>query len=125
MAGAELAGKADRAGDVDARRTAEQEAFLRHEIEHDRQRLLVGDLVGEIDGRAFQVGGDPALANSLGDRGARALQFAGRVEGIERSAQRIGERDLDARVALLQRHADARERSAGADRADEAVERAA
>ena len=64
-------GETDRAGDVDARRTAEQEPFLHHQIEDDRQRLLVGDLVGEIDWRAFQIGGDPALANAFGDGGAR------------------------------------------------------
>ena len=51
-----------------------------------------------------------------------ALELAGRVIGIERRAHRIGERDLDVAVALLERHADARERAARADRADEAVD---
>ena len=38
-----LALQADRARDVDGRRTAEAEPFVLDQIEHDRQRLLVGD----------------------------------------------------------------------------------
>ena len=67
----ELARKPDRAGDVDPRRAAEQQALLDDEVEDDRQRLLVGDLVGDVDRRAFEIGGDAALADALGDRGAR------------------------------------------------------
>ena len=121
MAGTKLAGEMKRAGDVDPRRAAEQQTFLHDQIEDDRQRLLVGNLVGEIDRRAFQVGGDPVLANALGDRGAGALEFAGRIKRVERGSQRVGDRDLDVRVALFQRHADAGQRPARADRADEAV----
>ena len=44
------------------------------------------------------------------------------VEGIERRAGRIGKRDFDVFVALLQGHADAGQSAAGADGADEAVE---
>ena len=39
VAGAELPGEAERAGDVDPRRTAEQQTFARHEVEHDRHGL--------------------------------------------------------------------------------------
>ena len=102
-----------------------KQTFVRHEVEDDRHRLVVGNLIGEVDRRAFQVGGDPALPDSLGDRGAGHLEFAGRVVGIERRARRIGERDLDVRVALLERHADAGERSPGADRAHEPMQLAA
>ncbi len=104
------------------RGAADQQAFLDGEIEHDRQRLLVRNLVGEVDRRAFEIGGHAALADALGDRRAGALQFAGRIIGIERRPHRVGERDLDVAVALLERHADAGERAAGADCADEAVE---
>ena len=125
MAGAEFAGEMDGAGDVDARRSAEQQPFLNHQIEHDRQRLLVGDLVGEINRRAFKIGGDPVLADALGDGGARALEFARGVERVQRRAQRVSERDLDVWVALFERHADASQRPAAADRADEAMNFAA
>ena len=79
--GPELAGEADGAGDVDARRAAEARGPLRQKVEDDRHRLVVRDLVGAVDRRAFEVGGDPALADALGDRGALGLQLAGRVVG--------------------------------------------
>ena len=41
---------------------------------------------------------------------------------VDRRAARVGERDHDVRVALLERDADAGERAAGADRGDEAVD---
>ena len=50
------------------------------------------------------------------------FEHARGVIGIERGAGRIGQRDLDRGVALLQRHADAGQRAARADRADEAVD---
>ena len=39
-------------------------------IEDDGQHLFVGDLIGIVDRRAFQIGGDAALADAFGDRGA-------------------------------------------------------
>ena len=98
------------------------EALVLEQVEDDRQRLVVRDLEGAVDRRAFEIGGDAALADAFGDRGAFGLELAGRVVGVERRAHRIGERDLDVGVALLERHADAGERAAGADRADEAVD---
>ena len=53
---------------------------------------------------------------------AFALENAAGVIGVEGRAERIGERDLDPLVALLERHGDAGERAAGSDRADEAVD---
>ena len=67
----------DRAGDVDAGRAAQAQAFVLQQVEDDRQRLLVGDLVGVVDRRAFEIGGDAALADAFGDRGAFGLQLAG------------------------------------------------
>ena len=123
-AGTELARQPDGAGDVDARRAAEQQSFLLDQVEDDPQRFVVGDAVGEIDRGRLEIAGDARLADPFGDRGAFALQHAARVIGVERSAERIGEGDLDPPVALLERHADAGQRAAGADRADEAVDAA-
>ena len=58
MAGAQFPGEVNGAGDIDAGGAAEQQAFLFGEIEDDRQRFLVGDLVGEIDRRIDEIGGD-------------------------------------------------------------------
>ena len=80
MARAQFLGEPDRAGDVDARRAAEQQALMLGQVEDDRQRLFVGDLIGEIDRRALEIGGDAALADALGDRRALALQRAVLVE---------------------------------------------
>src|SRR5271165_616398 len=121
MPRAELPGEADGARNVDSRGAAEQQSLLDHEIENDRQRLVVRDLIGEIDGRAVEVGRDAPLADPLGYRGPRTLEFARRVVRVERGAHGIGERDLDAGVAFLQSHAHSRQRAAGPDRADEAV----
>src|SRR5271166_6774450 len=96
--------------------------FVLDQIEHDGDRLLVGDLKGDVDGRAFEIPGDAALADPFGDRGPLRLEHAGGVIAIERRAFRIGKADLDHRIARLQREADARERAAGADRASEAVD---
>jgi hypothetical protein len=85
----------DRAGDVDAGRAAHHHAFLLRQGEDDLQRLVVVNPIGEIGREAFQIGGDAALADPLGDRGAFRLELAGRVEGIERGAHRIGDADLD------------------------------
>ena len=40
----------DGAGNVDAGRAAEAQPFLLEQIEDDRQRFLVGDLAGVVDG---------------------------------------------------------------------------
>ena len=68
------------------------------QIEQDRQGLLVGDLIGDINGRIDQIGGDAALADALGDRRARGFQLAGGIIGIKRRAHRIGQRDFDRRT---------------------------
>ena len=73
VAGAELLGQANGAGDIDAGRAAEAEAFVLEQIEDDRQRLLVGNLIGGVDRRVFEILGDAALADALGDRGAFAI----------------------------------------------------
>ena len=85
VAGAEIARQPDRAGDVDAGRAAQAQALVLEEVEDDRQRLLVGDLVGDVDRDAFEVGGDAALADALGDRGALGLELARRVLAVERA----------------------------------------
>ena len=113
---------ADRAGDIDAGRAAHAQAFMFQQIEDDGQGFLVGNLIGVVDRRAFEIGGDAALADAFGDRGALRFQFAGLDPGIDRGAQRIGGGDADLRIALLERDGDAGQRAAGADRAGEAVD---
>src|SRR5918996_3161849 len=63
----ELSRRVDRAGDVDAGRAAEHQPLLHHQIEDDRQRLLVRHLEPHVDRRAVQVLRDAALADAFGD----------------------------------------------------------
>ena len=63
-----------RAGDIDAGRAAEAKAFVLEQIEDDRHGLLVGNLKGDVDRHAFEIGGDAALADAFGDRGAFGLR---------------------------------------------------
>ena len=46
------------------------------EIEEHGQRLLVSDLIGDVDGCIRQIGGDSALADSFGDRTTLGFQLA-------------------------------------------------
>ena len=85
-------------------------------------RFFVGNLIGGIDRRAFEVLGDAALADAFGDRRAFGFQRAGRVVAVERGAHRVGERNAHGAVERFQRHGDAGERAAGADGADKAVD---
>ena len=98
---------ADGARHIDAGGTAHAQAFMFQQVEHDGQRFFVGNLIGVVERRAFQIGGDAALADALGDRTAMAFQLAGFDPAIDRRAQRIGGGDADILVALLQRDGDA------------------
>ena len=68
MPRSELLGQTDRTRDIDAAGTAETETFLFQQLENQRQRLLVGNRIGIVDRRAFEIGGDAALSDALGDR---------------------------------------------------------
>ena len=46
------------------------------QVEDDRQRFLVGDLVGDVGRETFEIGGDAALADAFGDRAAFGLELA-------------------------------------------------
>src|SRR3546814_11951058 len=61
MAGPELAGEPQRAGHVHAARGAEAEPLLLEQVEHQRDRLFVGNLERRVHREAFQVRGDAAL----------------------------------------------------------------
>ena len=79
-----------------------------------------------IDHDAFEIGGDAALADALGDRVALGFQLAGgvvadRAPRLPDRRGRSGYRGCAAFSAM--RHAG--QRAAGADRADEAVDLAA
>ena len=93
------------------------------QVEHDRQRFLVGDLVGVVDRRALEVGGDAALADALGDR-ASPPTSARRSCSSCRAPRPSDRRARSATFGLrsLSAMRDAGQRAAGADGADEAVD---
>src|SRR5262245_38666720 len=122
MTGAEIAGEPDGAGDIDAARSAEAETFLTQEVENDRQRLGILDLVGLVDLGGFEILSDAALADPFGDGAAFGLQLAVLVVTVERGAHRVGKPDHDAGVVRLEPHRHAGKSAAGADGADEAVD---
>ena len=76
-----------------------------------------------IDVQALEIGGDPPLADALGDRAALGLQFAMR-EIVEQGRAREYRRCAMAMSGLRSRKrlGDPGERPAGADRADETVD---
>ena len=53
-----------------------EEPLLAQEPPDPVQPLLVRDAKLGVDRRALEVGGDPALADALGDRAALGLQLA-------------------------------------------------
>ena len=91
---------------------------MAQQVEHLNKRLLVGDLVEHVGAEALEIGGDPALPDALGDRGALGLGLAVAVEREEARSHGIGERDLDA--LGLKEGPDAGNGSAGPDGAGEA-----
>ena len=92
------------------------------QVVDERHRLAVGDVVGHVDGQPLEVGGDPPLADALGDRRPLGLQLAMIVPVEERRAVGIGEADLHVGPPRPQPLRDPGERAARADRADEAVD---
>ena len=72
MAGAEVLGEANGAGDVDAGGTAEAEPFMQQQIEDQRDRLVVGDEIGLVDLEVGDDRGDAPEPDALGDRAAFA-----------------------------------------------------
>ena len=63
----EYARQAQGPGDVDPRRAPKAQPFVLEKIEDDRHRLFVGNLIRDVDRRAFEILGDPTLADFLGD----------------------------------------------------------
>src|SRR5262249_751610 len=120
--GAEFAREPDGAGDIDAGRAAEEQSLVPQQVEHDRHRLFIGDLIRRVDRQAFEILRDAALADAFGDGAALRLQAAMRVIVISRRPCGIGETDANFRIALAQIHRRSRERAARADGADEAVD---
>ena len=63
-------------------------ALLAKQGERGPQALLIGDQEGLVDLQPFEVGGNPALADALGDRAALGGQLAGIESPVE-----IGDRE--------------------------------
>src|SRR4029079_19715167 len=83
------------------------------------------DLVGLVDLGSLQIGGDSALADTLGDGAALRLEHAVLVIIVQRGTHRVGKPDHHVFVVLLETHGDAGKPAAGADRADEPIDLAA
>ena len=115
-------GKANGAADVDAGRAAKAQSFMLGEIEDMPQRFGVGNAVGKIRFEAFEIGGDTALAYALGNRRSLGLERSMRIVFVEGGAFGVGQSDLDIAVEAMQAEGGAGQRSARADRADEAID---
>src|SRR6185295_13108524 len=122
VARTQLFAKADGAGDVDTRRSTHAQPFFLQQLEADRHRFLVGDEEGMIDGRCFDVFGDPALANTLGDRGTLGLQLAGLVVAVERPPRYVAKGNLPPPTPGLEPVGNAPQRAARTDSGHKAVD---
>ena len=122
MAGAKLLRQTDGARDVHAGRATHAETLVLEQVEGDGERFVIRNLEGIIDDDTLEVLGDAALSDAFGDGGTFRLQFARLVVAEEGSTHRIGEGNLHIPVALLEREADATQRTAGAHGGDEAID---
>ncbi len=92
-------------------------------VEHQRDRFLVGDQIGMIDLDVLDDRRDAGEADPLGDRTAFGHgRLAVLEQVVHRGAARIGDADRDVLLLLAQIGRNAGQRTAGADRADEAVD---
>ena len=94
------------------------------QVENHWQGFLIRNLIGIVDRRAVQIGGDAALADSLGDRRSVSLQLTGFDPGIDGGAKWIGRGDPDFSTVFFKRNTYASKRAAGADGAGESVDAA-
>ena len=62
-----MAGQPHRAGDIDAGGAAERQPFMFEQIEHHRDRLLIGDLECRIHWHALDIAGNAPLSDALGN----------------------------------------------------------
>src|SRR4029079_12590837 len=67
LAGSELLGEPDRAGDVDAGRAAEAQAFVLEQLVDHRYGFLVRNQEGVVDLRGLDDGRDAAQSDPFGD----------------------------------------------------------
>src|SRR3974390_2574373 len=111
------------AGDINAGRAAEAEAFVFQQVEDQRHGFGVLDEVCFVDDHLLDDVGHAAEPDALGDRAAFGRpHLAVREQIVHRRAARIGDADDDVLVLPFQVARYAGERAAGADRADEAVD---
>src|SRR3954470_12708555 len=123
LARPQLLGEADSAGDVDAGRAAKAEAFVLEQIEYDRYGLFVGNEIGLLDFDVVDDRRHAAEPDAFGDRAALGgFSLALGEQVVHRGAARISNADHDVLLLLMEKDRGARDRAAGADRADEAVD---
>src|SRR3979411_2176903 len=72
------------------------------QVEQNGQRLLISDLVGHVDRRAFKVLGHPYLTDTLCDRVAFCRQLTPGKAIVEGCAHWIAECNLHAGIAFLE-----------------------
>src|SRR5258708_2305569 len=126
MTRSQLAGEPDSACDIDAGGAAEAQALVLEQVVNDRHGFFLRNEIGLIHLGLLDDRRDAAKPDALGDRVTRRrFGFAVLEQLVHRRAPRIGAADYDALVLFLQERAGARQRAAGADRADKAVELAA
>jgi hypothetical protein len=100
---------------IDARRAAEQQAFLAQQPVHEVHGLRIRDAQRIVDGCAFEIRGHAAGADALGDRRAAVgLQLAVLEVVIQRAARRIDQHDANRAGFRFEIARDARQRAAGA-----------
>ena len=96
------------------------------QVEDERQRFFVGNEIGLVDFQSVDDRSDAAEPDAFGDRAAFGRRCLAVLEQmVHRRAARIGDTDDDVLFLLAQECRRARDRAAGADRADEAVDLAA
>ena len=76
----------------------EAQPLMLEQVEQHRHRFVVGDVEGGVDRQALEVGGDPALADALGDRAALGLELAASCSSC-RARRRAGRRGRSPRRA--------------------------
>ncbi len=101
VARTEAPGRLHRGRHVDTHRTTQEQALLPEQLVDGVQGRLVVDPHGVIDGSAFQVGRNPAVANALGDRAALSAEDAGLDPAVEGAAAGIGQHAAHGGVLLL------------------------
>src|SRR5215831_6432190 len=92
------------------------------QVEQNWQRLLITDLVGDVDGRTFKVLSHAYLTDTFCDRVAFCRQLTSSKPIVEGGAHWIAECDLHIGIAFLEGARNSTQSAATTDGAGEAVD---